>query len=192
MADSENGQRERAGLDRPIKRGACHTEKQGRLLHAQKGSVRFDLRIASHLDSPVSSRARRCAVVAVHPPNGHHPERHLPDWGDVTLGPHHLREAVTFVGGVCGVGPDRSCVRPLLARCGHLEPCGQTLIPLTRIRRRSQLGAVVRYMPIARVADSLNYCRGLCRRIIVRASSNTLTGVMKCGAHNVSGTVLKH
>lgn len=74
------------------------------------------------------------------------PRTSSPDWGDVTLGPHHLREAVTFVGGVCGVGPDRSCVRPLLARRGQYEPRDQ--IPLSRIRRRSQLGAVVRYMPI--------------------------------------------
>ena len=74
--DPEDWEGKRSLLDGPIERGAGLPQQIGGLLDAQKGFGSLGWWAGSHGQSPVVLSARRYAVVAVHPPNRHHPQRH--------------------------------------------------------------------------------------------------------------------
>jgi hypothetical protein len=143
-------------------------------------------------------------VVAVDPPNGRHLDRHLPIGWDVIPAkyqvpmpsPSSIMSAVLVTlthSENVHYAVSWQCNEP--AAVAKIEKSPSWLPDAPRAAAESATwthvdGSSTR--PLRVVEKALNYPDSLCRQIIARVLSNTRTGDMKCGAHNVSGTVLRH
>jgi len=73
--DPEYGKGKGPRLQRPVQRGSGLAEQHRRFFNTEQRSWRLGEGLVAH-GSPVLFRARPCAVVATHPPNERHPQRH--------------------------------------------------------------------------------------------------------------------